>query len=186
MSTIQQRVVSKFLQGKELEAVAPPEWEETVKKMKKHPEIDNPWALAWYMKNKGDKPHAKTAGAFPREGQVLRKLEEFWVEGGNGGLNVTAYEIKSLPKTASDKSYYSYKLAASMNHFGNTVEVEFPLHNVSVVRALIASLSRLMPLMVATETSYQREAAPKLKIVAGQQVPDDSQGGYYSYGRGAK
>jgi hypothetical protein len=25
--------------------------------MKKHPEIDNPWALAWYMKNKGDKPH---------------------------------------------------------------------------------------------------------------------------------
>jgi len=37
-------------------AVAPKGWEKTVKKMKKHPEIDNPWALAWDMKNKGDKP----------------------------------------------------------------------------------------------------------------------------------
>jgi hypothetical protein len=40
-------------------AVAPPGWEPTVKKMKKHQEIDNPYALSWYMKNKGDKPHAK-------------------------------------------------------------------------------------------------------------------------------
>ena len=39
------------------EAVAPPGWEDTVKKMKKHKEIDNPWALAWYMKNKGAEPH---------------------------------------------------------------------------------------------------------------------------------
>lgn len=33
--------------------VTPPGWEPTVKAMKKHPEIDNPWALAWSMKNKG-------------------------------------------------------------------------------------------------------------------------------------
>jgi hypothetical protein len=39
------------------EAVAPPGWEGTVKHMKKHKEIDNPWALAWYMKNKGAEPH---------------------------------------------------------------------------------------------------------------------------------
>jgi hypothetical protein len=38
-------------------AVAPPGWENTVKHMKKHKEIDNPWALAWHMKNKGDTPH---------------------------------------------------------------------------------------------------------------------------------
>lgn len=42
--------------GGEVQAVAPEGWEDTVKKMKKHPEIDNPWALAWSMKNKGDKP----------------------------------------------------------------------------------------------------------------------------------
>jgi hypothetical protein len=43
--------------SEEVEAVAPPGWEDTVKKMKKHKEIDNPWALAWHMKNKGDTPH---------------------------------------------------------------------------------------------------------------------------------
>lgn len=42
-------------------AVAPEGWEDTVKKMKKHDEIDNPWALAWYMKNKGDTPGGKDA-----------------------------------------------------------------------------------------------------------------------------
>jgi len=40
-------------------AVAPPGWEKTVKKMKKHDEIDNPYALAWHMKNKGDTPGGK-------------------------------------------------------------------------------------------------------------------------------
>ena len=35
---------------------APEGWEKTVKKMKKHKEIDNPFALAQYMKKKGYKP----------------------------------------------------------------------------------------------------------------------------------
>ena len=37
--------------------VAPPGWEGTIKAMKKKKEIDNPWALAWHMHNKGMKPH---------------------------------------------------------------------------------------------------------------------------------
>jgi hypothetical protein len=37
--------------------VAPPGWSGTVKAMKKKKDIDNPFALAWYMKKKGDKPH---------------------------------------------------------------------------------------------------------------------------------
>jgi len=41
----------------EVAEVAPPGWEKTVKGMKKHKgDIENPWALAWSMKNKGDKP----------------------------------------------------------------------------------------------------------------------------------
>ena len=36
--------------------VAPPGWEGTVKAMKKKKGIDNPWALAWHMHNKGNKP----------------------------------------------------------------------------------------------------------------------------------
>lgn len=40
----------------EKEAVSPPGWEDTVVKMKDHPEITNPWALSWWMKGKGYKP----------------------------------------------------------------------------------------------------------------------------------
>jgi len=38
---------------------SPPGWGGTVWHMKHHhgDKIDNPWALAWYMKNKGDKAH---------------------------------------------------------------------------------------------------------------------------------
>lgn len=39
--------------------VAPKGWEGTVKAMKKHKDIDNPWALAHWMKNKGYKSHKK-------------------------------------------------------------------------------------------------------------------------------
>jgi hypothetical protein len=37
--------------------VAPEGWEPTVKAMKKHKDITNPWALAYWMKNKGYKSH---------------------------------------------------------------------------------------------------------------------------------
>ena len=42
--------------------VSPPGFKGTVKAMKKHKEIDNPYALAWYMKNKGYKSHYDTDG----------------------------------------------------------------------------------------------------------------------------
>ena len=44
--------------------VSPPGFKGTVKAMKKRHsgEIDNPWALAWYMKNKGYKSHKKATG----------------------------------------------------------------------------------------------------------------------------
>lgn len=45
-----------------LEEVAPPGFEGTVKAMKKYKKIDNPWALAWSMKNKGYKSHKKADG----------------------------------------------------------------------------------------------------------------------------
>jgi len=43
--------------------VAPPGWEDTVKGMKKHPEITNPWALSWWMKGRGATPGGKTVQA---------------------------------------------------------------------------------------------------------------------------
>ena len=42
---------------------APPGFEGTVKAMKKHKEVTNPFALAWSMKNKGYKSHKKADGS---------------------------------------------------------------------------------------------------------------------------
>jgi hypothetical protein len=42
---------------KKMQEVAPAGWEGTVKAMKKHSDIDNPWALAHWMKGKGMKSH---------------------------------------------------------------------------------------------------------------------------------
>ena len=42
---------------------APPGFKGTVKAMKKHKDIDNPFALAWSMKNKGFKSHKKADGS---------------------------------------------------------------------------------------------------------------------------
>ena len=48
--------------------VAPPGFEGTVLAMKaKHPEISNPWRLAWYLKNQGDKSHYTKTGKHKRE-----------------------------------------------------------------------------------------------------------------------
>lgn len=43
----------------DMDEVAPDGWEGTVKAMKKYKKIDNPWALAYYMKSKGYKSHKK-------------------------------------------------------------------------------------------------------------------------------
>lgn len=40
-----------------IKEVSPPGWEKTVEAMKKHKDITNPFALAWYMKNKGYESH---------------------------------------------------------------------------------------------------------------------------------
>ena len=55
--------------------VAPPGWEKTVKAMKKHDNIDNPFALAWSMKNKGYKSHKKES-ADPYFESLRSRVEE--------------------------------------------------------------------------------------------------------------
>ena len=38
------------------DGVAPPGWKKTVEKMKQHKDIDNPFAIAWWLKNRGAHP----------------------------------------------------------------------------------------------------------------------------------
>ena len=48
---------------KKVQEESPPGFEGTVKAMKKHDDIDNPYALSWWMKNKGYKSHKKKDGS---------------------------------------------------------------------------------------------------------------------------
>jgi hypothetical protein len=57
--------------------VSPPGWRGSVKAMKKHREIDNPFALAWHMKNKGDEAHYKDSKKKKPEKKEKYKNESF-------------------------------------------------------------------------------------------------------------
>jgi hypothetical protein len=58
-----------------LNEVSPPGWSGTVKAMKRHKDIDNPWALSWYMKNKGDKAHYKPEKSSKSKGKPEKKTK---------------------------------------------------------------------------------------------------------------
>lgn len=54
---------------------APEGWEETTKKLKKHPEIDNPWALSWWMANQGYTPGGKGKESKGDAADVVERLD---------------------------------------------------------------------------------------------------------------
>ena len=62
------KLVDQVASGKRVDEVSPPGFKGTVKAMKKRhgDEIDNPFALAWWMKNKGYKSSKKSTGG-PKE-----------------------------------------------------------------------------------------------------------------------
>jgi hypothetical protein len=62
---LQARFQALKKQIEDIDEVSPPGWKASVKAMKRHPEIDNPYALAWAMKNKGAEPHYKMKGGKP-------------------------------------------------------------------------------------------------------------------------
>jgi len=73
------RKAAQIHMNEEVESVdekAPPGFEGTVKAMKKHKDIDNPFALAWSMKNKGYKSHKKADGSMKKEEVELQTEED--------------------------------------------------------------------------------------------------------------
>jgi len=81
------KTVKSLMPKEEVNEVSPPGWGGSVKAMKKHADIDNPYALAWHMKNKGDKPHYKDKDGPPvkkdkykdeQMEQVTEKLDVKW------------------------------------------------------------------------------------------------------------
>ena len=92
----------------ELDEKAPPGFEGTVKAMKKHKEIDNPYALAWYMKNKGAKSHRKADGSVKEEGMKSYKqfVESLVVESKcEEEIDENAFDWKNNHKTTSSGKF---------------------------------------------------------------------------------
>lgn len=83
-------------------AVAPPGWEGTVKEMKKEDDIENPWALAWSMKNKGYTPHAAKWILKRKGASYLKKIAQ-GVAGGAWTSNQSTMDVeegKKVPEIA--------------------------------------------------------------------------------------
>lgn len=69
---------------------SPPGFKGTVKAMKDHDEIDNPYALSWWMKNKGYESHKKASGA---DKESMSEIEgsgddDWMMRGGEDGLGI--------------------------------------------------------------------------------------------------
>tara|TARA_Y100000310_G_scaffold282302_1_gene303401 strand:+ start:315 stop:710 length:396 start_codon:yes stop_codon:yes gene_type:complete len=101
-----------------IKEVSPPGWGGTVKAMKKHKkDIDNPWALAWHMKGKGDKPHYKDEEGSPK------KYKKYKHEGMSEGMKVNIDDllknpkVKEIMKRLRIKSGDSKSVAKIVQHF---------------------------------------------------------------------
>ena len=82
----------KYMDNRPIDEKSPPGWEGTVRAMKKHPEINqdtkdkNIYALAWHMKNKGNKPHYKDKGGKPEKHKkykdegAKKTFERIWLQ----------------------------------------------------------------------------------------------------------
>jgi hypothetical protein len=73
--TMMDPLTGKPLEEEQVDETSPEGWEGTVKAMKKHKEIDNPWALTNSMKNKGFKSHVKESTQFDESVMTASKLD---------------------------------------------------------------------------------------------------------------
>lgn len=84
--------------------VSPPGFKGTVKAMKKHDEIDNPYALAWHMKNKGDKARYKNKDGRPEKKEKYKEdVDE---------ANLPPHLAKFFDKKGNPKAEVAKRMAA--------------------------------------------------------------------------
>lgn len=131
--------------GSAKEAIAPPGWEGTVKHMKKEKKIENPWALAWSMKNKGFNSHIKS----PKKSALLlkRALDQVNIE-----LDQPTYEPRA-EFDRQDSPFYSKGLEDNYVKSGSfeSMPKEF--------KGSLADLGKL-----ALHNGYKRAVGTKSKV----------------------
>lgn len=117
------RLKSRYAGYKKLSArmmaMAPPGWEGTVKEMKDEPGIDNPWALSWWMKNKGYTPGGKDKKK--KSGNWEFFLDEKIYGRDYRGFKVTIDNAEDL-RHFTDYGAHS-NFASSVSDTGNPMEI---------------------------------------------------------------
>lgn len=118
----------------QIDEKAPEGWEGTVKAMKKHgDEIDNPWALAHWMKNKGYKSHKKESIG---EG-VIKEGEEEKAELIMAARDMVDRITSWMEDTANMQAESMLELIDSIrDELGSDVSMEFE----SVVKPALAAI----------------------------------------------
>lgn len=112
---------------------APEGWEGTVKAMKKHKDVDNPYALAHWMKGKGYKSHKKEAV----EESVLREGEEEKAELIMAARDMVERVTGWMEDTANMQAESMLELIDSIrDELGSDVAMEFE----SVVKPALATI----------------------------------------------
>ncbi len=114
------KLVDQVALGKRMNEVSPPGSEGTVRAMKKSGEVDNPYALAWWQKQKGYKSHKKASGAPKNEDFGSKHRNQLrpgdrvvmvggGIDDGKHGEIVNKREIKlnghGIPVNVSDNPY---------------------------------------------------------------------------------
>lgn len=133
-----------------LNEVSPPGWSGSVKAMKKHKEITNPFALAWWMKKRGAKPHHKP--------EKMRFKEFFnFIEGVNldyvNALKVVFNALK-LPPPQGDRSDIEPMLSATLGGYGK--EAMDTLMKEPSITGLPNFQSEIVPAIANKETTVGR------------------------------
>ena len=136
-------------------AVSPPGWKKTVEEMKEHEDgIENPWALAWSMKEKGYKPHA---GSF-----LLKRKGAAWLQ---------QKFAADMRRVAGQDGSWSWNQSTGdvEESGGRTPEVEEAHRMINEKPAKLDRPDTVLPIKLAAETSTSKalkmaeSAADKLK-----------------------
>lgn len=88
-----------------IEKVSPPGWSDTVEAMKEHPEIDNPWALAWWMDSEGYTPHKMSKAAAIEFQAAYTKFAEAFASEKRAVSDKERADLADKGKAMPDGSY---------------------------------------------------------------------------------
>jgi hypothetical protein len=156
---LQEKVIAAAGSDQQLAEKAPEGWEGTVKAMKKHKdEIDNPYALAHYMKNKGYKSHKKESV----EESIVTEGEEEKAEFIMSARDMVDRITGWMEDTANMQAENMLKLVdAIRDEMGSDVAMEFE----SIMKPALATV------YTALESSRQ-QLTQGVGILTGQGDPE--------------